>query len=258
MRIAFDIIGSKDKAVAVVEVSENADEAAIAKEVTSRYRHIKSVIAKESARIDPYRLYNFHLIAGEPDTEVIHKEHGYLIKLDPQKVYFSPRESEERGRIASKVKAKERVLVMFAGAGPYAIAIAKKQPKAEIVCVEINPKAVEYANENVRLNKLESRIRNYTGDVRKLAPNIGKFDRIIMPLPESAYLFLDVAFAAAVKGATVHLYGISEHEKGFPDIVELAKSAAAHSKKKIKITGRQKVLPFAPYRWKTRIDIRVL
>lgn len=258
MRIAFDIIGSREKAVAVVEVQEGADEAATAKEIMARYRYIKSVIAKESERLDPYRLYRFHLIAGNADTEVMHKEHGYLIKLDPQKVYFSPRESEERARIAKKVKKGERVLVMFAGAGPYAIAIAKQQPRAEIVCVEINPKAVEYADENVRLNKLQGRIKNYTGDVREVVPKIGKFDRIIMPLPESAHLFLDTALAAAVKGATVHLYGISEHEKGFSDIVELARAAAARNKKKIRITGRQKVLPFAPYRWKARVDIKVI
>lgn len=257
-RIAFDIIGSKQKAVAVVEIPEGADEATIARDIMTRYKHVKSVIAKESGRLDPYRLYNFRLVAGEPDTEVLHKEHGYVLKVDPQKVYFSPRESEERARIARKVKKGERVLVMFAGVGPYAIAIAKKQPKAEVVCVEINPKAVEYAEENVRLNKLQGRIKNYTGDVREVVPKIGKFDRILMPLPESAHIFLDVAFAASVKGATVHLYGISEHEKGFPDIEALAKSAAARSNRKIRITGRQKVLPYSPYKYKVRLDIKIL
>lgn len=257
-RIAFDIIGSKEKAVAVVEVPEGTDEAAIAKEIIGRYKHIKSVVAKESGRLDPYRLYNLHLIAGEPETEVVHKEHGYMLKLDPQKVYFSPRESEERKRIAAKVKPGERVLVMFAGVGPYAIAIAKAKPRADIVCVEINPKAVEYADQNAKLNHLQTRIKNYVGDVRKVVPNIGKFDRILMPLPESAHLFLDTAFAAAVKGATVHFYGISEHENKFPDLVELAKAIAARTAKKIRITGQQKVLPFAPYRWKARVDIKVL
>ncbi|MBU5558050.1 MAG: class I SAM-dependent methyltransferase family protein [Candidatus Aenigmatarchaeota archaeon] len=258
MRIAFDIVGSREKAVAVVDMPEGSDEMAIAKEIMGRYKHVKSVIAKESGRQDPYRLYNFHIITGDQNTEVLHKEHGYILKLDPQKVYFSPREAEERARIAKKVKRGERVLVMFAGVGPYAIAIAKAQPKADIVCVEINPKAVEYADENVQLNKLVGRIKNYVGDVREVVPKIGKFNRIIMPLPESAHLFLDTAFAAAVKGAIIHLYGISEYQKGFPDLEALVKSAATNVGKKIRIIGRQKVLPFAPYRWKARIDIKVL
>ncbi len=257
-RIAFDIIGSKEKAVAVVELPEGADEVAIAKDIMGRYKHVKSVIAKESGRLDPYRLYKFRLIAGDENTEVVHKEHGYLLKLDPQKVYFSPREAEERMRVANKAKPKERVLVMFSGAGPYAIAIAKTQPKAEVVCVEINSKAVEYADENARLNKVQDRIRNYSGDAREIVPKMGKFNRILMPLPESAHLFLDVALAAALKGATVHLYGISEHEKNFPDLVKHAKAIAEHAEKKIRIVGKQKVLPFAPYKVKARIDIKVL
>lgn len=255
-RIAFDIIGSKEKAVAVVEIPEGKDEQEIAKDILKRYKHIKSVIAKTSARIDPYRLYETKLIAGDPNTEVVHKEHGYLIALDPQKVYFSPREAEERARIAAKVKTGERVLVMFSGAGPYGIAIAKAG--AEVVCAEINSMAVEYADQNIVLNKLGGRMKNYPGDVRDTVKGLGKFDKIVMPLPENAHIFLGLAFDAVVKGGTIHLYGISEQKTRFTDLEQLVAAAAEHAGVKIKIIGRQKVLPYAPYKWRARLDIRVL
>jgi tRNA (guanine37-N1)-methyltransferase len=258
MRIAFELIGSRKKAVAVIELPPGADGLKIARNIMARYKHVRSVIAKVSGRLDPYRLYRFKLIAGDPDTEVLHREHGYWIKVDPRLVYFSARESEERARIAAKVRAGERVLIMFSGSGPFAIAIARAQPDCDVVCVEINEHAFRYANENVRLNKLSGRITNYLGDVRDIVPGLGKFDRILMPLPERAWQFLDIAFRAALKGTTIHLYGISEQKIKFTDLEKLARAASSLAKIRFRIIGRRRVLPFAKRRWKVRLDLRIL
>ena len=45
------------------------------------------------------RLRSYRLLAGEENTEVLHKEHGYMLRLDPKKTYFSVREGTERQRI---------------------------------------------------------------------------------------------------------------------------------------------------------------
>jgi tRNA G37 N-methylase Trm5 len=59
-------------------------------------------------------------------------------------------------------------MVMFAGVGPYAIQIAKKQPKVkEVIAIEINPVAVKYAKENVVLNKVQDKVKVIEGDVRE-------------------------------------------------------------------------------------------
>ncbi len=248
----LDIIGSREKAVAIIEKGGKKE----ALELMKRYANVKSVLKKQGGREGVYRVYRLRLLAGDRNTEVVHREYGMLFKVDPRKAYFSPREAEERQRIAQMAKDGERILVMFSGVAPYAIAVAR-QKNCEIVCVEINRKAVEYANESLKLNRLAGSVENACADIRKVYGKIGKFDRILMPLPETAYKFLPEAFALAKKGAAIHLYGVSDEKNLFKDVEEKAEKAAAKLKAEYKIAGRQKVLPFGVRMWKVRIDMKV-
>ena len=254
MRVAYDIIGNKDKAVALIGVNAKNPKKT-AKEIMKRNKNVKSVLQKLSERKDTFRLYPCKLLSGDKNTEVIHKEHGYLLKIDPQKVYFSPRESTERQRIADLVKPGENVLVMFSGAAPYALAIGKKHPDCNIICIEINLKGVEYAEKNVRLNNLKN-VKNICADVRRVR-NIGKFDRIIMPLVETAIDFIDEAFLHSKKGTIIHLYGLSNEKYNFKDLEDKVKEIANIYNIKYKIVTRQKVLPYAPHILKVRLDIKI-
>lgn len=256
MRIAYDVIGNKEKSVALIGVNvENPKK--LADEILKRHKAVKSVLQKLSERKDTFRLYPCKLIAGDKDTEVIHKEYGYSLKIDPQKAYFSPRESTERQRIAEMVKPREEVLVMFSGVCPYPIAIAKKQTLvSKIYGVEINPAAHEYALENIKLNHVEKKIIPILKDIRE-AKDLGKFNRIIMPLVEKAIGYLDEAFLHSKKGTIIHLYGLSKEAK-FKDLEEKVKDVAKKCKVKYKIVGRQDVLPYAPRVSKIRLDIKVL
>lgn len=249
----LDIIGSREKAVAIIEKCGKKE----ALEIMERYTNVKSVLKKQGGRRGIFRTYRLRLLAGDKNTEVVHREYGMLFRLDPRKAYFSPREAEERQRIAQIAKDGERILVMFSGVAPYAIAIAM-QKNCEIACVEINKKAVEYANESLRINKLVGSVENICADVKKVYKKLGKFDRVLMPLPETAYKFLPQAFALAKKGGVIHLYGISEEKKLFKDLEEKAKKIAENRKMKYKIIRRQKVLPFGVRIWKVRIDLKVL
>ncbi len=249
----LDIIGSREKAVAIIEKGGKKE----AIELMERYANVKSVLKKQGGRSGVFRIYKLRLLAGDRNTEVVHKEYGMLFKLDPRKAYFSPREAEERQRIALSVKDGERILVMFSGIAPYAIAIAR-QKNCEIVCVEINKKAVEYANENVGLNSLAGNVENICADIKKVYRKLGKFDRILMPLPETAYKFLLEAFAVAKKGAVIQLYGISEEKNLFSDVEEKAKKIAEKMRAKYKIIHRQKVLPFGVRMWKVRLDLKIM
>jgi len=153
--------------------------------------------------------------------------------------------------------SREVVLAMFSGVCPYPIAIAKKQTLVgKIYAVEINPEAHKYALENIKLNHLEKKIIPILKDIRK-AKEIGKVDRITMPLVEKAIDYLDVAFEHSKKGTIIHLYGLSKEGK-FKDLEEKVKRRAAKSKVKYKIVGRQDVLPYAPRISKVRLDIKVL
>jgi len=262
MSRSFDIIGSKEKAVAIIEIpnEERGKEKEIAKALMEKQKNVKSVLKKQSSRAGKHRIRKYKLIAGEKNTEVLHKEHGYVLKLDPQKVYFSVREGTERQRVARQVKAGELVMVMFAGVGPYAIAIAKNQPDVKkIIAVEMNHDAVVYMKYNIKINKLSHKVYHTLGDVREACKKwYGKCDRIVMPLPLGAESFLDIAVACAKPGAIIHFYSWGSKES----LYNAAKKAIDESLKKLnreyKITGRRIVLPYAPGRYKVCVEFKIL
>ncbi len=237
--MVYEIVGSRKKAVAIIGYgTKNPKE--IAEKIMKDHKNVKSVLVKTGKREGKYRTHPTKLLIGDKNTEVIHKENGYLIKIDPQIAYFSPRESTERLRISKMVKAGEKILIMFSGVAPYAIAIKKIQNDCKITCVEINPDAVKYANDNIKLNKMTG-IKNIVGDVSKV--KLGKYDRVIMPLPETPLDYLDLAKKHCT--GTIHLYGFG---KSFEELT---------NKIDDKVIKKQKVLPFGPGIYKMRIDIKV-
>lgn len=257
---AFDIIGSREKAVAIVEIPEGADEKTIAEGIMKLNRNVMSVLKKTSKRKGSYRLEDLELIVGDSNTEVIHKEFGYILKLDPRKVYFSPREAVERQKIALQVKAKETVMVMFSGSMPYGIAIAKKQPKVEkIYGIEINEDAHHYAEENIRINKVSHLVTAIVGDVRKICSEYyGTCDRVIMPLPLGAENFLDIAVKCLKKkNGVIHFYSWGKEDDLYSSALKQIEKQTKELKRKFKILDKRKILPYSPRTFKICIDFKV-
>lgn len=257
---SFDMVGSKEKAVAIVEIEEGEDEKKVAEEIIKFNKNVKSVLKKTSERRGEFRTREYELIAGEKNTEVLHREYGYTLKLDPKKVYFSSRESTERQRIAGQVKPKETVLVMFSGIAPFAIAIAKKQPEVEkVYAIEINPDAHEYAKENVRANRLSHKIVLMQGDVKEAAEKFfGKFDRVVMPLPLGAENFLGVAVKCLKsKGGIIHFYNWGKEDDLYSNALKVIEEDVKKLKKEFKVLNKRKVLVYAPGKWKICIDFKV-
>ena len=207
MVFSFDTVGD----VAVIEVPEefSRKKKLIANSLLKIHKNIKTVLAKKSAMKGKFRVRELEWVAGEKKTETEHKESGVRMKLDLATCFFSPRLGTERLRIAKQVKPGEKVLVLFAGVGPFALVIAKQQPECEVVGIELNPAAVDYFKENIKINKMDCRVRAVLGDVNVVAPSLfnGWADRIVMPLPHTAHEFLDAALASAKPGAIVHYYG---------------------------------------------------
>ncbi len=253
-----DIVGSREKAVAIISLSKyesrsNAEEHA--EQLIKQYRHVKSVLLRASPRMGEYRLREYELIAGEQDTEVVHVEYGCKLMLDPRKVYFSPREAHERQLVADMVSSGERVLVMFAGVGPFCIAIAKKRKASIVVGIEISKVAWEYMVKNIKLNKL-SDTRAILGDVRFICPFLRRvFDRVLMPLPLEGELYLDLAVEALRGKGAVSLYGLSK-ESG-EDLVSRVSKELEKLGVEWDIIGKRKVATYAPRTYKFRVDIEV-
>jgi tRNA (guanine37-N1)-methyltransferase len=198
---SYNIVGD----IAVLELPEplTAKRKVIGEALLATFPAIKVAAAKVMEVSGLYRVPGVEVVAGEARTETVHREHGCLYRLDVGKAYFSPRLGRERMRVVKQIRDGERVLVMFAGVGPYAI-LAAKRTKAEVSAVELNPSAVEYMRWNVLRNKVKVDV--IEGDARVKVPGLGLFDRIVMPLPKQADSFLDVAIPALKKGGIIHYY----------------------------------------------------
>ena len=174
------------------------------------HHDVKTILLKTEGLSGEYRVGEYEKLYGE-ETETIHREHGKEFKVDPSQAYFSERFSTERKRVADKIEKGENVLVMFAGVGPFAVLCADKASK--VVAVEKNPKACGYLEENVQLNNMVEKIEVHCGDVVDVIPQLNeKFDRVIMPLPESALEFLDLALGSLKDEGMIHLYSFVEDE----------------------------------------------
>ena len=134
-------------------------------------------------------------ILGEKTKEVLYRENGCVFRFNVDETYFSPRLSNERKDVASKIKKGEEVFVMFAGVAPFPIVIAKNSKAKKVFSNEINRKANKYAKLNVELNNLKNKVELVPGDIKKVAEKIEKkFDVIVMPRPKLKETFLKQAF----------------------------------------------------------------
>jgi tRNA (guanine37-N1)-methyltransferase len=166
-----------------------------------------------------YRTREVQVIWGDENLETTHKESGCSFKVDLKHVFFSPRLSYERMRVARKVLPAERIINTFSGVGCFSILIAKLQPQTTIYSIDVNPYAYGYMKENVALNKVEGRVIPILGDASEELKKLeGVADRVIMPLPEHAHSFLPLAVRALKSGerggGVIHYYDVSTGRKG--------------------------------------------
>ncbi len=229
----------------------------IGNEILKHFRHFKSVFKKTKKYSGRFRTPKLKLLAGINNKETIHKENNVKLKLNVEKVYFSARLSEERKRIAKKVRKNEKILVMFSGCNIYPLVIAKNTKAREIYGIEINPIAHKYALENVKLNKINN-IKLFLGDVKKVLPKIReKFDRIIMPLPKGAENFLDLALNKIKKNGIMHFYSFAE-ENNYSNIRKIINYECEKKKKRCRILDIVKCGQFSPRVFRVCVDFRVL
>lgn len=197
-RIPYDLIGE----IAILRSELYGD----ALEVMRRHPRVRSVYADLGVEGEERRRRILHL-AGEDNPVTIYRENGITLKVDVSKVYFSPRLSTERMRVASLVSPGEIAIDMFSGVGPFAVLMAKAG--AYVHAIDINPDAVDLIRENAAINGVEDRISPISGDalieVTHLTARGICADRVVMNYPTDARRFLSVALNAITDG-TIHYY----------------------------------------------------
>jgi len=230
LKTAYDQVGT----IAILEIDDELRdrEIEIANALLQTNPSICTVLRKDGSHSGPYRTQRMKFLAGIDTRETTHIENGVRMRIDVEQVYFSPRLSTERERIAKHVKPDENVMVFFSGAAPYCAIIAKKTAAKIIVAIEINPIAHKFAQETIQLNKLKN-VHLFCGDVHKILPLLSDkkqfahlaqvlprtYNRIIMNLPKSAHEFLDDALSISKSGTIIHYYDFL-HEDEFDTAVE--------------------------------------
>jgi tRNA (guanine37-N1)-methyltransferase len=250
---SFDLMGT----IAVVEIPKGIEPRKVARAIMEVHRGVKSVFQKKSGMKGRYRVRELKLIGGKKQKIASYIENGVKLEFDVEKVFFSPRLSNERKRISDLIRKKENVLVLFAGVGPFAICIAKNKPKTKVVGIELNKEAVKWFNRNIRMNKLEN-VKAVLGDVKKelMKKRYRHWaDRIIMPLPKDAEHFLSCAEKACKKGTVIHFYTFVEEAKARKETLEKLKS---NLKRGFRIRRLKQVRDYAPKIIQVVADVEVL
>ncbi|CAJ36582.1 class I SAM-dependent methyltransferase [Methanocella arvoryzae] len=211
----YDVIG--DAAILALPQEARAYGEAIATGILARRSHVKKVLNKVSMVEGDRRVARYEVLAGE-GTVTVHREHGFFYRLDLRETFFNPRLGEERQRVASQVTGRERVLMPFAGVGPFAIPAAARG--ATVTAIEKNPAACHLLMENARINKVRDRIAIINGDAFDLGRMLkAVYDRAIVPTPYGMDSILETLLPVVKEGGLIHFYTFRKKAQ-IPGLIE--------------------------------------
>jgi len=253
---AFDQIGE----IIILRIPESLllKKKMIGKVLLEKVKTAKSVFYQSSPVEGEYRIRQLELLAGEDSTQTEYKEHGCRFKVDVEKIFFSPRLSTERQRIADLISDGETVINMFGGIGMFSIVAAKKK-NCHVYNIDINPVAVELCSKNILLNKLKGRVESIEGDAAESIEKrlSGKGDRVLMLLPERSDEFVDSAIRACKDEGIIHYY-CHIHSDKKNDVPTLASTHfLSTTNVKSVVLGSKIVRPVGPRFYQAVVDAAI-
>ena len=211
---SYDIVGN----IAIIRVQKHSErqEKNTAHSVMQTHRHVETVLRQVGAVSDAFRLRQLKWVAGERKTETLYKEFGCFFKVDLKQCYFSPRLSFERMRVANTVQPNENIVNMFAGVGTFSVLMTKYGRAETVYSIDVNPSAVRFMRENIRLNRVQDHVIPILGDAKEVIVEHRQntANRVVMPLPEKAYEYLEYAIMALKPtGGWIHYYDFEHASK---------------------------------------------
>lgn len=238
---SFDTIGS----IAVVKMEDSVTPyaAQIGNAILATQKAIKTV-CMDSGVVTEFRTRAVKIVAGDKNTETLHKEYGLTFKVDVARAFFSPRLATERQAVAKQVKPGDVVIDMFAGIGPFSIIIARTSSPKVVYSIDLNPDAIELLKENIALNKATT-VKPILGDARKEIIDLEKADHVVMNLPHYAKDYISEAIGALKPGGIIHYYEIMAEGEIRQRLDEIA-DAARRDGKLMKELGRREIKSYSP------------
>jgi len=253
---AFDQIGH----IIIIRIPDSltSKKKLIGETLLDQVKSAKSIFYQSSSVDGEFRTRELEILAGEDKTETEYKESGCRFFVDVRNVFFSPRLSSERTRIAEFVNNDEVVVNMFGGVGIFSI-IAAKMKKCTVFNIDINPFATKLCKKNIAINRLVGNVISIHGDASQVINNQleNKSDRTLMLLPEKSDEFLDSAILSTKSGGTIHYYSHIHADKKS----DAAKLSEQHYMQitpvKSTILGSKIVRPVGPRFYQTVVDVKI-
>ena len=201
------------------------------------------------------RMPQMKVIAGNEQTETVHKEHGISYKLDVNKIMFAKGNLNERNRITKLVKENETIVDMFAGIGYFSLGIAKYSNPNKVYSIEINPAAYHYLWENIKLNRVQDKVLPMLGDCIVEVPKLGRVaDRVIMGLLPDCKVYLTDALKVVKPNGTIHYHGTAKDWKELFNDIETAAEIEGF---KVELIRKIRVKSYAPKIYHWVLDCRI-
>jgi len=258
---SYDIVGD----IAVIRFPDGIQHKrhVIAEALMKVHKNVKTVMEQVSPVEGKLRLRKLEHILGEKKTWTRYREFGCIFEVDLSQVFFSPRLSYERMRIAELVNNDEVCVNMFAGVGSYSVILAKHSAVKRCYSIDVNPEAVRLMSRNIWLNRVEEKVVAILGDakevIRKELQNVA--DRVLMPLPEKAFYYLDVAVSALkTSGGIIHYYDFTHETKSKESFLEIKNKV---SSKLSELNVNQKIIcsrivrSIGPRWYQIALDIKI-
>jgi len=257
---SFDIIG--DVAIISTKGSMSRYRENVVNALHSVHPNIRLILAKVSPVSGVERVASYERWYGSGEPETLHREHGCVYSLDVTKVFFTPRLSTERKRVACLVEPDETVCDLFAGVGPFSVLIAKLQPSSRVKACDISPEAVAYLKRNIRLNGISGRVEIFQGDAAQVSHEFlrGLCDRVVMNLPERAELYLPAATEVLrSSGGTIHLYLFRRAPQTFEEkISHVTAGLESLGWRNVEVLYHKRVREIGPREFNEVADIKVI
>ncbi|NHK31834.1 MAG: class I SAM-dependent methyltransferase family protein [Asgard group archaeon] len=219
---------------------------------------IRTVLGKMGPTKGITRVPEFIYLAGDPNTETIHKELGCLFKLDAAKLTFSPGNHGERKRMIDIVHSDELIVDIFGCVGNLSLPLAIHNSPKQLVIAEINPIAFQYLTENISLNNVTEIVKPLLGDNRTILIEYeGLADRVI-----AGYLHSDTEqIRQGIRLCKEN--GIFHYHEGAPIKVQdqpfaRVKKVAKQEDRKVELLKRQIVKKYAPGVEHIVLDLKII
>ena len=253
---AFDQIGH----IIIIRIPDSliSKKKLIGETLLEQVKSAKSIFYQSSSVDGEFRTRDLEILAGDDKTETEYKESGCRFLVDVRNVFFSPRLSSERTRIAEFVNNDEVIVNMFGGVGIFSI-IAAKMKRCTVFNIDINPLAAKLCKKNIAINKLVGNVISIEGDASQVINSQleNKSDRTLMLLPEKSDEFLDSAILSTKSGGIIHYYSHIHADKKS----DAAKLSEQHYMQitpvKSTILGSKIVRPVGPRFYQTVVDVKI-